>query len=73
MGRLPAMMFGGKTNPEDSYAIIDRALGEGINFIDTANVYNRGKSEEVVGEALKRSGKRTGANRHRADRPAEPR
>ena len=55
---LGAMMFGGKTNPEDSYAIIDRALGEGINFIDTANVYNRGRSEEVVGEALKRSGSR---------------
>jgi aryl-alcohol dehydrogenase-like predicted oxidoreductase len=55
---LGAMMFGGKTNPEDSYAIIDRAIGEGINFIDTANVYNRGRSEEVVGEALKRSGKR---------------
>ena len=55
---LGAMMFGGKTNPEDSYAIIDRALGEGINFIDTANVYSRGRSEEVVGEALKRSGKR---------------
>jgi len=55
---LGAMMFGGKTNPEDGYAIIDRALGEGINFIDTANVYNRGRSEEVVGEALKRSGKR---------------
>ena len=55
---LGAMMFGGKTNPEDSYAIIDRAISEGINFIDTANVYNRGRSEEVVGEALKRSGKR---------------
>lgn len=55
---LGAMMFGGKTNPEDSYAIIDRALDDGINFIDTANVYNRGRSEEVVGEALKRNGKR---------------
>lgn len=51
-------MFGGKTNPEDSAAIIDKAIGEGINFIDTANVYNRGKSEEAVGEALKRSGRR---------------
>lgn len=55
---LGAMMFGGKTNPEDSAPIIDRALAEGINFIDTANVYSRGRSEEVVGEALKRSGKR---------------
>jgi len=52
------MMFGGKTNPEDSYAIIDRALDAGINFVDTANVYSRGRSEEVTGEALKRNGKR---------------
>lgn len=55
---LGCMMFGGKTNPEDSYAIIDRALDAGINFLDTANVYSRGRSEEVTGEALKRNGKR---------------
>jgi aryl-alcohol dehydrogenase-like predicted oxidoreductase len=52
------MMFGGKTNPADSYHIIDRALDAGINFIDTANVYSTGRSEEVTGEALKRNGKR---------------
>jgi aryl-alcohol dehydrogenase-like predicted oxidoreductase len=52
------MMFGGRTEPEDSYAIIDRALDAGINFVDTANVYSRGRSEEVTGEALKRNGKR---------------
>jgi aryl-alcohol dehydrogenase-like predicted oxidoreductase len=55
---LGCMMFGGRTEPEDSYAIIDRALDAGINFLDTANVYSRGRSEEVVGEALKRNGKR---------------
>jgi aryl-alcohol dehydrogenase-like predicted oxidoreductase len=55
---LGCMMFGGKTSPEDSYAIIDRALEAGINFIDTANVYVRGRSEEVTGEALRRNGKR---------------
>jgi aryl-alcohol dehydrogenase-like predicted oxidoreductase len=55
---LGAMMFGGRTNPEDGYAIIDRAIDQGINFIDTANVYNLGRSEEVVGEALKRNGQR---------------
>ena len=55
---LGCMMFGGKTTPEDSYAIIDRALDSGINFLDTANVYSRGRSEEVTGEALKRNGKR---------------
>ena len=55
---LGCMMFGGKTNPQDSYAIIDRGLDAGINFLDTANVYSIGKSEEVTGEALKRNGKR---------------
>lgn len=55
---LGCMMFGGKTDAKDSYAIIDRAIDAGINFIDTANVYSRGKSEEVTGEALKRNGKR---------------
>ncbi|MBI5948188.1 MAG: aldo/keto reductase [Chloroflexi bacterium] len=52
------MMFGGKTTPADSADIIDRALDAGINFLDTANVYSRGKSEEATGEALKRNGKR---------------
>ena len=55
---LGCMMFGGKTSPEDSYTIIDRAIAAGINFLDTANVYSRGRSEEVTGEAIKRSGKR---------------
>jgi aryl-alcohol dehydrogenase-like predicted oxidoreductase len=55
---LGAMMFGGKTQPDDAYAIIDKAIDGGINFIDTANVYNRGHSEEAVGEALKRRGRR---------------
>ena len=44
-------MFGGKTEAEESYAIIDRVLEAGINFLDTANVYSRGRSEEVTGEA----------------------
>ncbi len=55
---LGAMTFGGRTTPEDGYAIVDKAIDAGINFIDTANVYNLGGSEEVVGEALKRNGKR---------------
>ncbi len=55
---LGAMMFGMKTEPNDAYAMIDRALADGINFIDTANVYSRGKSETIVGEALARNGKR---------------
>ncbi len=55
---LGAMMFGGKTAPADAYAIIDSALDGGVNFLDTANVYNAGRSEEATGEALKRNGKR---------------
>ncbi|RMF69395.1 MAG: aldo/keto reductase [Alphaproteobacteria bacterium] len=55
---LGCMNFGRKTTPEDSYAIIDRALDAGVNFLDTANVYSRGRSEEITGEALKRNGKR---------------
>jgi aryl-alcohol dehydrogenase-like predicted oxidoreductase len=55
---LGCMMFGGRTAPADSYAIIDRALDAGINFLDTANVYSIGRSEEATGEALKRNGKR---------------
>jgi aryl-alcohol dehydrogenase-like predicted oxidoreductase len=52
------MMFGGRTGPEESYDVIDRGIDAGINFLDTANVYSRGRSEEVTGEALKRNGKR---------------
>jgi aryl-alcohol dehydrogenase-like predicted oxidoreductase len=55
---LGCMMFGGKTDLADSCRIIDRALDLGINFLDTANVYSRGQSEEITGEALKRNGKR---------------
>ncbi|MEX0761057.1 MAG: aldo/keto reductase [Dehalococcoidia bacterium] len=55
---LGCMNFGGRTEPVDSYAIIDRALDEGINFLDTANVYSRGRSEDVTGHALQRNGKR---------------
>jgi aryl-alcohol dehydrogenase-like predicted oxidoreductase len=47
-------MFGawGNTDHEDSIRIIHRALDAGINFIDTADVYSRGESEEIVGKAL---------------------
>ena len=51
---LGAMMFGPIGNPdhEDSVRIIHRALDAGINFIDTADVYSHGESEQIVGEAL---------------------
>jgi aryl-alcohol dehydrogenase-like predicted oxidoreductase len=51
---LGAMMFGAWGNPDhdDGVAIIHRALDAGINFIDTADVYSRGESEEIVGKAI---------------------
>jgi aryl-alcohol dehydrogenase-like predicted oxidoreductase len=51
---LGAMMFGAWGNPDhdDSVKIIHRALDAGINFIDTADIYSRGESEEIVGKAL---------------------
>jgi aryl-alcohol dehydrogenase-like predicted oxidoreductase len=55
---LGAMNFGGPTNEVDSLTILHRALGLGINFIDTANVYNGGESERIVGKFLAESGKR---------------
>jgi aryl-alcohol dehydrogenase-like predicted oxidoreductase len=52
------MMFGawGNRDHDDSIRIIDRAIDAGINFIDTADVYSAGESEEIVGKAL--AGKR---------------
>lgn len=55
---LGSMLFGGKTPETEAHAIIDYALDAGINVIDTANIYERGQSESVVGAALKRNGKR---------------
>jgi aryl-alcohol dehydrogenase-like predicted oxidoreductase len=56
---LGCMMFGGRTAEQESFDIIDRAIDAGLNFFDTANVYGRGRSEEVVGKALQRNGKRS--------------
>jgi aryl-alcohol dehydrogenase-like predicted oxidoreductase len=51
---LGAMMFGdwGNKDHDESIRIIHRALDSGINFIDTADVYSPGESEEIVGKAL---------------------
>ncbi|MEA2533476.1 MAG: hypothetical protein QOJ93_1287 [Actinomycetota bacterium] len=52
---LGAMMFGAGGNPDhdESVRIIHTALDAGINFVDTADIYSRGESEEIVGRALK--------------------
>ncbi|MFI8772144.1 aldo/keto reductase [Gordonia sp. NPDC062954] len=51
---LGAMMFGpwGNDDEQDSIRIIHAALDAGINFVDTADVYSAGRSEEIVGKAL---------------------
>lgn len=72
---LGAMMFGGIGNPDhdDCIRVIHTALDAGINFIDTADAYSRGESEEIVGKAIK--GRRdqivlaTKANRPMGDDP----
>ncbi|MCZ7535688.1 MAG: aldo/keto reductase [Acidimicrobiia bacterium] len=52
---LGAMMFGewGNADHDDSSSIIRAAIDAGINFIDTADVYSGGESEQIVGEAIK--------------------
>src|SRR5204863_953454 len=52
---LGTMMFGawGNTDHDHSVRIIHRALDAGVNFVDTADVYSAGESEEILGKALK--------------------
>jgi len=55
---LGTMNFGGPTPAAEANRIINWALDGGINLIDTANVYNEGESERVVGRILKENGRR---------------
>jgi aryl-alcohol dehydrogenase-like predicted oxidoreductase len=57
---LGTMMFGdwGNKDHDDSIRVIHRAIDAGINFIDTADIYAYGESEEIVGKAIAQSGKR---------------
>jgi aryl-alcohol dehydrogenase-like predicted oxidoreductase len=58
---LGCMNFGDKnsgTTEADSFRIIHKAMEAGINFLDTANVYGRGTSEEITGKALAMDGRR---------------
>ncbi len=54
---LGTMMFGGPCPEPEAQRITDHAAGIGVNFIDTANTYEKGRSEEVTGRVIK-------ANRH---------
>ncbi len=49
---LGAMMFGGEADEATSKRIVSKAYDQGINFIDTADVYHGGRSEEIVGRAI---------------------
>lgn len=55
---LGTMNFGGPSDEATSFQMIDKALYCGINLIDCANVYSEGRSEEIIGKALKLNGKR---------------
>lgn len=49
---LGTMMFGAQTGFDEAGRILDKARNAGINFLDTANVYNRGDSERVTGQLI---------------------
>ena len=55
---LGTMNFGGSTDETESFAIMQKAVDAGINFFDTANVYNKGESERITGKFLKENGLR---------------
>ena len=55
---LGSMLFGTTTPAADAGRLIDMALDRGVNSLDTANIYGRGASEEAVGAALRRNGRR---------------
>ena len=50
---LGTMTFGSQVSETDSNAMLSAALEAGVNFVDTANVYNGGLSEEIVGRCLR--------------------
>ncbi len=50
---LGTMYFGSTVSEETALKLVKRAVDLGVNFIDTANVYTQGRSEEIVGKAIK--------------------
>jgi aryl-alcohol dehydrogenase-like predicted oxidoreductase len=55
---LGTMNFGGRSDAGESFAILNQYLETGGNFIDTANVYNDGRSEQIIGDWMKETGSR---------------
>ena len=55
---LGTMNFGGRSDESQAHAILDAYVALGGNFIDTANVYNDGRSEEIIGRWMKQTAKR---------------
>ncbi len=55
---LGTMNFGNPTELEEACRMVDAAIDAGINLIDCADIYNKGQAERILGEALKRNGRR---------------
>jgi aryl-alcohol dehydrogenase-like predicted oxidoreductase len=55
---LGTMLFGGETDEAEAMALVERAIEAGVNSVDTANIYGRGRSEEILGRVLAQTGKR---------------
>jgi aryl-alcohol dehydrogenase-like predicted oxidoreductase len=55
---LGTMNFGGRSDSAESFRILDQYVEAGGNFIDTANVYNDGRSEQIIGDWMKERGRR---------------
>ena len=50
---LGTNQFGGKVSPKETANIIDAAIDGGVNLLDTANIYQKGRSEKAIGKAIK--------------------
>lgn len=50
---LGTMTFGAQTNEATAFRMVNQSLEAGVNFFDTANVYNQGQSEEILGKTLR--------------------
>ena len=59
---LGTMLFGGETDETEATALVEHAIDAGVNSIDTANIYGRDRSEEILGRTLARTGKRSKKN-----------